>query len=97
MAGRTQEEWQRLIAEYRASRETVNSFCKRNQISDSALYYWLGKGKEKKAAAMKLLPVVTSEAKSVDAVELLMSKGMSLRFSPGASSRYVADIIKALV
>lgn len=97
MAGRTQEEWQRLIAEYINSKETMTEFCRRNQISDKALYYWLAKTKQKKPAPIKMLPVVTPEEKPMEMVELLIPKGLSLRFSRGASARYVADIIKALI
>lgn len=97
MAVRTQAEWQQLITEYRSSKETVSSFCRRKQISDSAFYYWLAKTKAKEPAPIKMLPVVTPEEKAIDMVELLTTKGMSLRFSPGASARYVADIVRALL
>jgi transposase-like protein len=97
MACRTQEEWIRLISEYLDSKESVNAFCQRNRISDSALYYWLAKTKQKRPSPIRMLPVVTPETKPVDIVELLIPRDMSLRFSPGASARYVADIIKALV
>ena len=98
MAARTQEEWFNLIAEYQRSNETMSAFCLRNQISDSALYYWLAKTKHKKQpAAIKMVPVVTADAKSANIVELVMPKGLSLRFSPDASAYYIAGIIKALV
>jgi len=95
MAGRTEERWFRLIAEYQSSQESMSEFCVRNQISDSSLYYWLAKTKQKKSP-IKMLPVVTPDAKSVDIVELIMPKGITLRFSHGASARYVADIVKSL-
>jgi|SRR5215207_5611298 len=97
MAFRTQEDWFRLIAEYQDSHETMSAFCLRNQISDSSLYYWLAKTKQKKPTPIKMLPVITPEVKVIDVVELIMPKGMSLRFSPGASARYIVAVVKALV
>lgn len=97
MQVRRQEEWHRLVLEQRASQEPVGSFCKRHEISESSFYYWRSKNKVAKRESIKMLPVVSTEVKSVDTVELFFAKGISLRFSPGASPRYVADIIKALV
>ena len=98
MANRRQEEWQTLLTEYRASKESVGVFCKRHKISDSSLYYWLGRDKELRPNQVGMLPVVVaSEAKPiVDRAELVMPKGIILRFSPGTSARYMVDIIKAL-
>lgn len=97
MAGRTQDEWFRLIAEYQRSNETMRAFCLRNSISDSALYYWLAKTKKNEPAPIKMLQVVSAEAKPINVVELVMPKGFCLRFSPDASAHYIAGIIKALV
>ena len=97
MAGRTPEEWFRLIAEYQSSKEPMREFCVRNQISDSSLYYWIAKSKAKKPAPIKMLPVVTAESKPTNIVELVMPKGLSLRFSADASAHYVVGIIKALI
>jgi hypothetical protein len=97
MANRRQEEWQTLLTEYRASKESVGVFCKRHKISDSSLYYWLGKDKELRPNQVSMLPVVAAESKlTVDRAELVMPKGIILRFSVGTSARYMADIIKAL-
>lgn len=96
MSARSQEEWRKVLAEYRSSKGSVSSFCKRRQISKSALYYRLAKKDAEPAGSFNMLPVITSESSAVDSAELLMPRGMSLRFSPGASACYVADIIKAL-
>lgn len=68
------QEWFRLIEEYRDSKETVSGFCKRRQISDSALYYWLAKARQDIQHPVKMLPVVTADTKSVDLVELMMPR-----------------------
>jgi hypothetical protein len=97
MAFRSQEEWQNLLTDYRASKESVGVFCKRHKISDSSLYYWLGKDKELRPNQVSMLPVIASEPKpTIDRAELVLPKGIILRFSPGTSTRYMADIIKAL-
>lgn len=97
MAFRSQEEWQRLLADYRSSKESVGVFCKRHKISDSSLYSWLSKDKEPLTRQISMLPVIASDAKdNVDRTELVMPKGIILRFSMGTSARYLADVIKAL-
>jgi len=97
MQVRSPEEWHKLVLEHQKSQEPVAEFCKRHQIHESSFYYWRSKQKIEKSESIKMLPVVTPEIKPVDLVELYINKGMSLRFSAGASPRYVADIIKALV
>ena len=76
MAFRSQEEWQRLLADYRSSKESVGVFCKRHKISDSSLYSWLGKDKElRPSRQVSMLPVITSEPKSgVDRAELVLTR-----------------------
>lgn len=96
MSERNREEWRRVIAEYRSSKETVNTFCIRHKINSSTLYYQLAKEKESQPGPVKILPVVSPIKKPGSNVELLLQRGMSLRFSPDASAHYVADIIKAL-
>lgn len=97
MKVRTEKEWLELLEEYDLSHESMSSFCKRKNISKGSFYYWLAKNKEKKPDVLRMLPVVTHETKPVDGVELLMPKGLCLRFSAQTPARYVADIIRALV
>jgi len=97
MPVRSQEEWQRILVEYRASTETVSAFCKRHLVTSGALYYHLAKKGIKPKSAPILLPVVSPKPAISESVELSISRGMVLRFSPGASADYVAGIIRALV
>jgi hypothetical protein len=96
---RSEEEWRNLLAEYRSSKESASTFCKHHKIHTSTLYYQLAKVAGKPKDSLTMLPVVNPLVKaidSIDSVELVMPKGMSLRFSKGASAGYVAAIIKAL-
>ena len=98
MSGRSQEEWGNLLRRYRLSKESAKIFCERHKITTSALYYWLDKDKKQADGAVSMLPIIShqAECKPVDEAELKLPKGLSLRFGPGASARYVADIVKAL-
>jgi len=96
MSGRTGDEWRKLVAEYQASGEAIGLFCQRNKVNVSTLYYWLSKETKSNKPPPKLLPVVERESLPVDSVEISLPKGITLRFSPGASSGYVAAIIKGL-
>jgi hypothetical protein len=90
MGIRTHEEWRKLLIEYRSSQETAESFCKRHQINTSTLYYWLAKDAKPKSQ-VKMLPMVSQEAKTNDAVELLMAKG-DLTFLVGCIATPVSGI-----
>ena len=96
MVWRSKDEKQRLLAEHRQSNESIESFCKRRNISLSSFSRWRSKEKRSNPEAIRLLPVISLEQKQQEAVELMMPKGMSLRFSQDASARYIADIIKAI-
>ena len=93
---RSEENWRSILAEYQSSKESATTFCRRHQIKTSALYYQLAKTAENPEDSLKMLPVVKPLAKPIDSVELVLHKGMALRFSEGASAGYVASIIKAL-
>lgn len=97
MPVRSQEEWQRILVAFRSSTETVSSFCKSHQVTSGALYYHLAKKNTKPKSPPTMLPVVSPKSKVSQSVELSISRGMVLRFSPGASADYVAGIIMALV
>jgi|SRR5271154_6169050 len=97
MPVRSQEEWQRILVEYRSSTETVSAFCKRHQVTSGTLYYHLAKKDIKPKSLPTMLPVVSPKPEVLESVELSISRGMVLRFSPGASANYVAGIIRALV
>jgi hypothetical protein len=93
---RSEGEWRSLLAEYRSSKEPASMFCKRHQMRTSTLYYQLAKAANKPKDSLKMLPVVHPLVRPIDSVELVLAKGMALRFSQSASAAYVASIIKAL-
>jgi hypothetical protein len=94
---RTEEDWCKLLSEYRIDEESVRSFCDRHKINTSSYYYWRNRISKRQISPLSFLPVVTTESKCIDAVEVFTPNGMTLRFTPSASTGYVADIIKALV
>jgi hypothetical protein len=96
MPVRSDKEWGILLAAYQSSKESARIFCKRHQIHTSTLYYQLAKVGSKPKDSLKMLPVVNTALKSIDSVELVLPKGMTLRFSQSACASYVASIIKAL-
>ena len=93
---RTPAEWRELLAEYHSSGEPAGLFCRRHNIHTTTLHYWLRKDKPNSKPAPRLLPVVEQNALPQDSVEISLSKGITLRFSPGASAGYVASIIKGI-
>jgi hypothetical protein len=96
MAWLSKEEQQLLLSEYQSSNESVKQFCKRRNISLSSFQRWRTKEKLLQSGPLRMLPVISAGPSLLESVELLMPKGMCLRFSQGASALYVAGIIKAL-
>ena len=99
MPGKDPLEWQRLVAEYHASEESLGRFCNRHDVKMSTFHYWVVKGKRKVAPTkpVKMLPVIEPAASRVlDSVELVLQRGSRLRFSAGAAPDYIASIVKAL-
>jgi hypothetical protein len=96
MSVRTAEAWRKLLSEYQSLGEPIGLFCQRHKINVSTFYYWVGKEAKSNKPAPKLLPVVEHESLPLDSVEISLPKGITLRFSPGASSGYVAAILKGL-
>lgn len=91
----TNKEKEQLLCEFKSSQESKTNFCQRNKIGTTTLYRWQMQGKER-SDSIRLLPVVSPEAKPQESIELQISQSLSLRFSESTSARYVADIIKAL-
>ena len=99
----TDAERQRILSEYHHRSEPVSNLLRRYSIHQSTLYYWLNNERKNKVSetrkelSVSMLPVVSSAPSTIDHVELVLPKGMSLQFSIGASADYVASIVKALV
>jgi transposase-like protein len=94
------EERRKILAEYHAASEPTKVFCKRHNLNPSTLYYWLEREKRgdggNKTDTVRMLPVIEDEEQISDLTELILPKGMSLRFSSGTTAKYIAAIIKAL-
>jgi transposase len=93
---RTAEEWQRLLVDYHTSGEPAGLFCQRHKIHTTTLYYWLRKEGAPNKPTPRLLPVVERGALPLDAVEVTLPNGITLRFSAGAAAGYVASIVKGI-
>ena len=96
MAWRTSEERQRLLSEFRSSKESKTQFCKRNKIGATTFYRWQIRAQRIKSEPIRLLPVMSAVEAQQDFLELILPKGMSLRFPQNSSARSIADIIKAM-
>jgi hypothetical protein len=92
----SEEKWRSILMEYQSSQESASTFCKRHKINTSTLYYQLAKASDNPEISLRMLPVVEPLVKPIGLIELVLHKGMALRFSEGVSAGYVASIIKAL-
>jgi transposase-like protein len=58
-----QDQWEKLIAECQSSGLQVDKWCKKNQVSRHAYYYWLRKIRMK--ACETILPAIPDQNKSI--------------------------------
>ena len=82
MAWRTSEERQRLLSEFRSSKESKTQFCKRNKIGATTFYRWQIRAQQTKSEPIRLLPVVSAVEAQQDFLELILPKG-AFTIKPG--------------
>ena len=103
----SKEERQELLTAYRAAEQTMDVFCKLNNLNPSTLYSWLKQARDdvgdkpstlrkSNLTTVRMLPVVESAEPIIDSAELILPRGLSLRFSAGAKAAYIASVVKAL-
>ncbi|WP_243293167.1 IS66 family insertion sequence element accessory protein TnpB [Bacillus sp. FJAT-47783] len=96
------KEWERRIADYKASGQTQAKWCESNDISIHQFKYWLKKIKDhhNTVKANNLwVPVVIEEPKTKQEVcESLQIKvgSVSIEVTPGFNPSLLAEVIKVL-
>ena len=90
MVSKHKIDWPKLVREFQASKEAVGVFCKRHGIATSTFHYWANK-----ESPAKILPVIERNVPEGGA-ELILHKGIILRFLAGTKPEYIATILKAL-
>ena len=86
---RTSAQWQHLITDFEAGQDTVNVFCKKNNLNPSSFYLWKSKltssSLKKKTNPPLFVPIKTRSEKTTSEiqwhVELKLGSRMTLRFT----------------
>jgi len=104
MKAELQQEWERRIAEYRASGQSAKEWCAAHNVTPRQLWYWLKKcrtGDEPRPAGspVKWLPVEVSQAPCLGQEnELLIRVGpASIEVRPGFDPALLGEVIKVLM
>jgi len=95
---RSREFWEKAVARAEASGLTRAVVANELGVGLAALTYWLGKLRaERRQSEHPLVPVrvVTTEPVAQEQLELEVA-GVVVRFSPGTSPEYVAQLAGAL-
>ena len=85
------EQWVQLIKEFQASGLSVKSWCRQNDIKESAYYYWL-KRIRREACAQQLPAVQPENQKPVEFAKLRVDTG-----TPGAGAAVIIHLPSAIV
>ena len=87
------EHWRKLIAEQKASGETIRAFCEERGIGCPAFYYWRKRLQKAQPVQFALLKTVAS----APPLELILANGEQLRIWDGvnaATLRLVLDVVR---
>lgn len=100
-ANRGREQWQALVAEWKASGSTAKEFARVHDLSASSLFYWsstLQREAPPTREAARLVPVRVTAPVHASRAELEFAVGLlRVRFDSGAPPRYVAALAQALL
>ena len=98
--------WQERIAAWRASGQSVRSFCAARQLSEASFYFWRRELARREArprfAAVRVLPSPSAPNPSLDeslpggVMELLIGGGLVLRLAEQTGCTRLAEIVRAL-
>ena len=95
-------EWLRVAEEFEASGLTQREFAGRRGLRLSTLQSWVYRRRRQASTAaepsVRLLPVQLSGAPAPEAValEVVIARGMQVRFGAGTDVDYVARLVAAL-
>ena len=92
--------WQMVIDTCRESDLSVVAFCKKEDISVSAYYYWRKKlvdshPKSKRKTPPAFIEVALDQSNAA-VLELVLSSGNTLRINHGADNKMLIDVLSAL-
>lgn len=91
--------WQRTLARWRHSGESVAAFCRANKLSPPSLYHWrkrLAKARPSAAPAFVPVTVVQSAEESAEVAEFVLGSGRVLRLLGAVPVERLAALAKAL-
>lgn len=98
------QEWERRIAEYRASGQSAKEWCATHNVTPRQLWYWLKKcrtGAEPRSSGspVRWLPVEVSQApRPGQENELLIRVGpASVEVRPGFDPVLLSEVLKVLM
>ena len=92
--------WRKVLKQFSASGLSVREFCKREQLTESALYAWrrtIGERDEARTSGPAFVPaVVTKEATQEPSIAIELAGGCVLRFSGSMATEQLASLVMAL-
>ena len=93
------EEWERRIADYKASGQSQVKWCESNDVSVHQFRYWMKRMKEQhtKNADNSWVPVIIEDPKPSLCESLLIKVGsVSIEVNSGFNPILLADVLKVL-
>jgi hypothetical protein len=100
MARRTREIWLNLIGQFERSGTTLEEFAKEREIPVGTLKNWIYRIRREKEEGTAVLPVRVISSSSPTASQRdddgAAVEVMLLRFSSGATSEFISDVVTRL-
>ncbi|MCK5013054.1 MAG: hypothetical protein KAS66_04495 [Candidatus Omnitrophica bacterium] len=95
---RNADQWQEIIAQQKASGESVSSYCHKRNLCEKSLYFWRRRLGKRTRPKLKDFIEMTVPAKSnKKSIRIKTPGGYCLEAREGTNSIFVKDILAALV
>ena len=95
---RNTEQWQEIIAQQKASGESVSSYCRKQNLCDKSFYFWRRRLGKRMPPKLKDFIEMTVPAKSnKESIRIKTPGGYCLEVPEGTNSGFVKNIIEVLV
>ena len=96
---RKEQQWQRWIAQWRASGMSVRAFCDRHGLTTPSFYAWrrvLQQRATEKAAFVAVQVVADAPPAQGSALEVVLADGRAVRVAPGFDAATLRQLLTVL-
>jgi hypothetical protein len=90
------EEWNKRISDFRASGQSMKSWCEENKVTPRRMYYWMSKLNTKKVTGDSItwMPIAINEPAECG-LKIQIGQAV-ITVKPGFDQRLLVDVIRVI-